>query len=142
MTIRDAKAGDAKAIAELLTELGYPNDEHFVLKKLRVFSERDFSRVLIAEVEHGVAGFICFDAQPLFHQEGKIGTIMALSIGEAFRRQGIGRALVERVETISKDVGCIKIAVASGLHRADAHRFYLELGYEEITKRFVKRLSE
>jgi len=141
MTIRDAKASDAAAIAGLLTELGYPNDSDFATRKLQLFTDRDSSHVIVAEVDGAVAGFICFDAQPLFHQEGLIGTIMALSIGEKYRGHGVGRALVARVEEIGQHAGCVKIAVASGIHRLDAHRFYLGLGYEEITKRLVKQLK-
>ena len=142
MTIRDARVSDAVAIAGLLTELGYPNDSEFVMEKLQLFTERGSSLILVGVIDNVVTGFICFDTQPLFHQDGLIGTIMALSVGEKFRGQGIGHALVARVEEIAKEAGCVKIAVASGVHRLDAHRFYLGIGYEEITKRFVKQLSQ
>jgi GNAT superfamily N-acetyltransferase len=66
---------------------------------------------------------------------------MALCVGNQFRGQGIGRALIQKIETVAREMCCIKISVASGVHRIEAHRFYTGLGYEEITKRFVKNLD-
>jgi GNAT superfamily N-acetyltransferase len=140
MTIRDAKETDAEAVASLLGELGYANESRFALERIKEFGARESSQVLVADKEGIVNGVICFDVQPLFHQEGSIGCIMALCVSAAARGQGIGRALVEHIEEIARTMGCIKIAVASGVRREDAHRFYQDLGYEENTKRFVKQL--
>jgi GNAT superfamily N-acetyltransferase len=140
--IRNAEEQNVEPIALLLTELGYPADASFVRAKLEELKAYPTVTMLIAEWEGTVAGVICFDSQPLFHQAGKIGTIMALAVSHAHRGLGIGRRLVEYIETLALEMGCIKIAVASGVHREDAHSFYRRLGYEEITKRFVKQLSE
>ena len=40
------------------------------------------------------------------------------------RSRGYGKALMDRVETLARDLGCDTVALASGLQRADAHRFY------------------
>lgn len=132
---------DASAIAILLGELGYPSTHEFASAKLAEYDRQPRARVFVAEIDQIVVGFIAFDAQVLFHQPGLIGTIMALSVSERFRGQGIGRALVAEVERVAREIGCTKIAVASGVRREDAHRFYQTLGYEENTKRFVKQLQ-
>jgi predicted N-acetyltransferase YhbS len=140
MTIRAAKETDAEAVAALLGELGYANEGAFALKRIKEFGARESSRVLVAEQDGLTGGVICFDVQPLFHQPGNIGCIMALCVSESTRGKGIGSALVRQIEEIAKEMGCVKIAVASGVRRVDAHQFYRDLGYEEITKRFVKQL--
>ncbi|HWF45240.1 MAG TPA: GNAT family N-acetyltransferase [Candidatus Kapabacteria bacterium] len=141
IVIRDVEDRDASQIAKLLTQLGYPCDSDFARNKLHELSVHPSSQVSVAEVNGTVAGVISFDSQPLFHQAGKLGTIMALSVLESHRGNGIGRKLVKHIERVAKERGCVKIAVASGVHREDAHRFYRSLGYEEITKRFVKKID-
>ncbi len=141
ITIRNAVEHDAEAIALLLTELGYPQHSETVRAKLLLLQQDSTFRVFVAEVEAVIAGVIAFDVQPLFHQARSIGTIMALIVRDSFRNRGIGSALIRHIEHVATEAGCIKIAVASGVHREDAHRFYRSLGYEENTRRFVKSLS-
>lgn len=140
MIVRDATGEDAVSVAALLAELGYPNTPEFTAARIGAFSDRPSSHILIAEIDGVVSGFLAFDAQPLFHQSGKIGCIMALCVTESVRGRGVGRALVEQIESIAREMGCVKLSVASGLRRTETHRFYENLGYEEITKRFVKQL--
>jgi len=92
----------------------------------------------VAEQDGSVVGFLSFDSEPAFHREGRIGTITAMCVDENARGKGIGRKLIEQAEDFAKESGCIRVAVASGLQRHETHRFYLDLGYEEKTKRFVK----
>lgn len=40
------------------------------------------------------------------------------------RSHGYGKALMDQVEALARDLGCDTVALASGLQRADAHRFY------------------
>lgn len=40
------------------------------------------------------------------------------------RSHGYGKALMDQVEAMARDLGCDTVALASGLQRADAHRFY------------------
>jgi GNAT superfamily N-acetyltransferase len=140
MTVRDATSEDAESVAALLAELGYPSDADFARQRILDYTTCPTSAIVIAEVEHEIRGFLAFDSQPLFHQDGNIGCIMALCVASEARGGGVGRALVNRVEEIAKALGCTKIAVASGLQRVEAHSFYRGLGYKEITKRFVKQL--
>ena len=136
--IREASESDSAGIAVLLGQLGYPNDPAFVKRKLDELNKRSSAAVIVAEVSNQVVGFLSFDSEPAFHREGWIGTITAMCVLEAERGKGIGRTLVERAEEIAREKGCVRIAVASGMQRHATHQFYLGLGYEEKTKRFVK----
>jgi N-acetylglutamate synthase-like GNAT family acetyltransferase len=146
--VRDANTEDSEAIASLLAQLGYPRSVEFVRSKIVLFQEQPSTRVIVAELCKEaellgeVVGVLSFEAQPLFHQEGKIGTITALSVASTMRGKNVGRSLVNAIEEIAKEMDCIKIAVASGVQRDDAHAFYRKLGYAENTKRFVKAFSE
>jgi N-acetylglutamate synthase-like GNAT family acetyltransferase len=136
--IRDATHNDAEAIALLITELGYPANSEFVSRKLEELWEQSHAFVLVDEKENEILGVLSFNSESAFHKEGRIGTMTALSIRDGKRGQGIGKQLVMACEARAKEQGCYRIAVASGIQREEAHRFYLGLGYVEKTKRFVK----
>ena len=140
LIIRNARDKDADALTILLTQLGYPQETSFVIRKLQELSQRASAKVFVAE-EHGhILGFLSFDSEPAFHREGSIGTITAMCVLEEARSLGIGRQLIRHAESFAKETGCVRIAVASGMHRLETHTFYLNLGYEEKTKRFIKEL--
>jgi GNAT superfamily N-acetyltransferase len=138
--IRNARNEDADAIAILLTQLGYPQEASFVVRKLSELSERASANVFVAEEDGNILGFLSFDSEPAFHREGNIGTITAMCVLETARGRGIGGRLIESAESFAKETGCVRIAVASGIQRKETHKFYLNLGYEEKTKRFIKEL--
>ena len=137
ITIRDAKTTDRDSIALLLTQLGYPSDSEFAEKSIETYTNAD-RFVLVAESDDTVTGFLSFSMEPAFHKSGNIGSIMALAVLESMHGKGIGSKLVRDAERRARAMGCVRLAVASGVQRLDAHRFYLGLGFEERTKRFVK----
>lgn len=55
------------------------------------------------------------------------------------RSLGHGRALLSHVHELARDEGCEMVALTSGLHRADAHRFYEQhMGYDKVAYAFTK----
>ena len=61
---------------------------------------------------------------------------------EADRSSGHGAALMTELERFARQEGCDTIALASGLHRSDAHRFYEDrLGYKRASYTFHKTLD-
>jgi GNAT superfamily N-acetyltransferase len=60
---------------------------------------------------------------------------------ESHRSKGHGKALLDHLEELARAEGCDTIALASGLQRIDAHRFYEEkAGFELRSYTFVKDL--
>jgi GNAT superfamily N-acetyltransferase len=61
---------------------------------------------------------------------------------EAARSSGHGTALMGELERLAREERCDTIALASGLHRSDAHRFYEDrLGYKRASYTFHKTLD-
>lgn len=56
------------------------------------------------------------------------------------RQQGVGKVLVETARHKATELGCMVIEVTSSFRRSDAHAFCLALGFEESSRKFVKRL--
>lgn len=53
---------------------------------------------------------------------------------EAYRRQGIGKRLMEKAIEFAKARGCYKVCLLSNATRAGAHKFYEELGFSGTAK--------
>lgn len=65
-----------------------------------------------------------------------------LITSEAERSKGHGLALMEYLEALARKEGCDTLALASGLHRSDAHRFYTDkIGMEKPSFTFSKPLE-
>ena len=138
VVIRDATPEDSDAIAILITQLNYPTDAAFIRRQLAAFLESPHAFVIVAEYGGEVVGVLSFNSEIAFHREGRIGSITALSVRDDMRGKNIGSLLVDACERRALEQGCYRIAVASGVKRLRAHKFYLDRGYVEKTKRFVK----
>lgn len=135
-TIRPASPSDREAIGELLEQLGYPAEVHEVEKRLKAYGG-GAAGVLVAELDNEIVGFASFLALPLFHADEMLGRITAMCVRADCRRKGIGRNLLEQIQALAATMGCQRIEVTSGDHRADeAHRFYEGCGYVASSRRF------
>ncbi|HXE92548.1 MAG TPA: GNAT family N-acetyltransferase [Gaiellaceae bacterium] len=140
-TIRDARAADAAAIAELLGELGYPATGAAVTSRLeRLVIVGD--RVVVADVDGEVAGLAHLHVSPTIEHERPAGKLGALVVAESHRGRGIGRLLVEAVEEEATARGCGIFFVTTAERRDDAHAFYESLGLERTGRRYGRTLSQ
>jgi GNAT superfamily N-acetyltransferase len=63
-----------------------------------------------------------------------------LVVDEAHRGQGIGRALLEHLAVLAGRHGCRRLELDSGLHRREAHAFYLAQGFEQRAALFTRKI--
>jgi len=142
LRIRDAGPEDAEALAPLLAELGYPDERARIAARVASFASDPSSCLVVADDGRGLVGFASASVLPLAHEDGRWCRLSALAIAEDRRRGGAGRALVEAVEAFAREFGCALMEVTSGERpeREAAHRFYAALGYEEVSRRFLKEL--
>lgn len=136
--IRAAEPQDSGQIATLLTELGYPATEEFVMHRLTAISPRPDAKVLVADFDANVVGLVCLQIIPLFHLAEPLARITTLVIHSNLKRHGIGRRLIAEAERLAWEYGCDRLEITSGDHRTDAHAFYEAVGYEQVNRRFIK----
>ena len=74
------------------------------------------------------------------HENGAWGVISALVVDELYRGAKIGERLLLEAEHFAESRGCTQIELSSSERREQAHKFYQKNGYQEVRKRFVKRL--
>ena len=136
--MREATAADAAAIADLLTQLGYPTTEAQAVRRLaRILPARDWV-TLVAEEAGRILGFGGLQLSVSYEHDTPGARIVALVVDEAERRKGIGEAIVRALEQRALAMQARRIAVNSATHRADAHAFYEKLGYDRTGLRFVR----
>ncbi len=139
--IRDAEKNDAPVVINLVKELGYDISLEHIHKRIARFSKKTNDRIMVAELEDEVVGLLSLHIVPLLHREKDLCRITALIVKGTHRRKYIGRRLLEMAEVYARANDCGLIEITSGVIRDEAHAFYVRLGYEERSKRFVKELD-
>ena len=141
IAIREVDPSDAPAVTDLLTQLGYPGTAPFLAERLRLFAERDEDHVMVATLDRVIVGLCALHFMPSLAHRNDFARIAYLCVSEACRGRGVGQALVRQAEDLVRARPCDRIEVHCHARRTRAHAFYLDLGYEESPKYFVKRLG-
>jgi len=138
--IEDAKPEDAARLVILLGQLGYPATHSEMLDKIQLHKKATY-KLLVAEEDNQVVGFIALHFYHAFHHPAPIGRITAFCVDENARGAGIGTSLLRAAEEFLEQQGCFKIELTSNSKRANTHQYYLNRGYREGSRHFIKILS-
>jgi GNAT superfamily N-acetyltransferase len=126
---RTARVADAKAISELMLQLGYETPADVVGARILSLDER--RDVFVAAVDSHVIGWIAVSLQDQF-VTGPEAVIEGFVIDESMRSRGIGGGLLRLAEAWCRGHGCASIRVHSNIRREAAHAFYQKNGYELV----------
>jgi aminoglycoside 6'-N-acetyltransferase I len=132
LTIRPALPADAPGIARLL-ELA--NDlratpEHIAA---HIRERAQVETPFVAESEGQICGMVCLRLLPSLCDELPYAELTELLVHPEYRRQGIGRALIERVEAEAAAQGAAELVFMTAWRNTSAHAFYHALGYRLYT---------
>ncbi len=142
MQIRFAGADDSAAIAPLLGELGYPTTIDAVAVRFERVAGSEQDAAWLAVTNDGEpVGFAAGHMTWVFELDAPVAELTALVVSSANRRMGAGRALVAAFEEWCAAAGCVRASVSSAFRRLDAHAFYEQLGYEQLARKFEKRIT-
>ncbi len=138
--LRAAAPADATRIAQLFTDEGYPATPSAVEARLGRFGG-DQSRVIVADADGAVIGFVALHVLPRFEHDDVVVRIMALVVDGGARERGLGRRLLAEVERVAREVGAAFVEVTAGHHRPEARHLYESVGYDgSLTAYLRKRL--
>lgn len=138
VTVRDASASDADALARLCTQLGYPTSPDQMPDRVARLGVDPNARALVAEQNGNVIGLATIHLRFTMNHEAPIAQLTLLVVDESNRTHGVGRSLVEAAERWAKERGSHRINVTTALNRAGAHAFYERLSYSHTGRRYGK----
>lgn len=132
LEIREARVSDLDEVAALQAQLGdeaalAPGQARAIFGR---FSDYPDYRLYVARLDGRVVG--CFSLlvmDNLAHGGAKSAIVEDVVVDAACRGQGIGTRMMAFARERSREKGCYKFTLSSGLPRADAHRFYESLGF-------------
>jgi GNAT superfamily N-acetyltransferase len=138
ITFRPATAADAPAIAALFMDEGYPAGPSDIKGRLTRF-DGPTSRVVIAEHDGAILGFVAVHALPRFEHDDWILRVLALVVDAGARERGVGRALMAEAERFGRDVGATFVEVTAGHHRPEARHLFESAGYDSSVTAYLRK---
>lgn len=109
--LRPARRGDGDAMAALLRELGYPNGTD-VQTVNWVISHPEMELFVAADTLDRPVGLITLSHRPQLRLRGRMMSVDELVVLPEWRRQGVGRALIQRALERARSLSVRRIEIA------------------------------
>lgn len=134
--IRAGTAGDCVQVLALWRDAEGPVSPTDNEEGVRLLLERDPESLLVAEGDGAVVGSL------IVAWDGWRGSFYRLAVEPAWRRRGIGRALVQAGEERLRELGALRLTALVANSDREAIRLWRAVGYERQpgTSRFVRML--
>jgi ribosomal protein S18 acetylase RimI-like enzyme len=141
MQLRRAETRDAKAVVALWTEAYFSEGEG---GRATPYARRDFEKAMAAGDVFvagpagkavGVVVMVAPGTPGMAVARDEEAELCLLAVSSQARREGIGRALVERCTDLAREKGWPAIALWSRPYQTAAHRLYESLGYRRLPDR-------
>src|SRR5687767_4063457 len=123
LSIRKWKEDDVEELVELNFQWGYATTTERVATNLKRIASLNNAGVFVADLGSRVVGVIYVMERITLGSE-PFAEVHGLIVHEDFRKQGIGKALIERGKIWSAEKGLTKLRLRTNLKREDANIFY------------------
>ena len=135
VVIRKAETRDLRDLLIVLAQLGQATplsaESQNVQHAWRQIEAQPHRVLLVADVGGRVVGTVDWYLTPnLTHDARPYTTIENFVVDAAYRRRGVGAALLNAVIVEARRAGCYKIQLQSDIKRGDAHRVYEAAGFK------------
>jgi ribosomal protein S18 acetylase RimI-like enzyme len=125
---------------EFIKETNSTNPQDIYMR-YNSFLNSEGSYLYIVISEEKPIGFIEFVKLPLKLRDEKPKIeITSLFVKKEFRREKIGKALVEFVLNFSKEKNCAGVVLYSGIQMKKVHKFYERIGFNKKAYYFEKKI--
>jgi len=144
MKIRKATKKDIREIAKLMIEefSKFPFKEkttiNSAIKSLNFYFK--IGKSFVAEEDKKIVGIVIFKVEQWW--EGPVILIEDLAVKEDFKKQGIGKKLIEKVEEYAKEIKAKSVNLITH-KKSSAVKFYTKQGYkiEKDTLFMIKKIK-
>jgi GNAT superfamily N-acetyltransferase len=141
MTIRKAHQSDYEELMELYNLFvgsdRYSKHDNDSFQKV---IHNPNNVVFVAEDAGKLIGFASFSIRDVVRYPKPIAELDELFVLESYRKQKIGKSLMEVVEKTAKERNCYRIFIESHYDHRAAHMLYESLGYTNYGYHFIKNL--
>lgn len=139
--IREFDYSDKSDIQRLFERLtGSRISDSDVINRLDFINNSSIDSLYVYVLNDSVIGLLGFRIRENIEENSRYGEISALVVDSDYRKQGIGKQLLEFAEQLANDLNCKGTWLVSGFGREEkAHQFYKSHGYVSTGYRFVKR---
>ena len=134
--IRQISKEDAPSISILCAQLGYMLTIEQILENIHAVLENKLHDAFVAGHKNNVIGWIGV-AQAFQIESSAFCEIRGLVVDEKYRKQGIGKLLIEKAKQWAREKGNSKLRLRCNMKRDEAHLFYQHLGFNEIKQQKV-----
>jgi GNAT superfamily N-acetyltransferase len=140
ISVRRAESGDAEALADLMTQLGYPTRRSEMEMRMEaIYADKNYA-TFVAISDGKVCGMIGTSTRYSYEHNSAGAGIMALVVSDKMRGCGVGHALIRAAEEDLAQRNIRRVAVYTHFRRTEAHEFYEKVGYTKNGFRLVKEL--
>jgi GNAT superfamily N-acetyltransferase len=102
---------------------------------LRAFAEIEADKnneLIVAELDGKIVGTLQITFTPsISFQGGRRATVESVRVDAECRGRGIGRELMKWAIERAREEKCVSMQLTTNIERADAHRFYENLGFKK-----------
>jgi ribosomal protein S18 acetylase RimI-like enzyme len=132
--IRIATQTDAAALARMIEEFNAGYREITITPAqaaARLAACEAIETTVIAEVAGQPAGFACLRLVPFMSGDEPYAELTDLFVATAYRRRGVGRALIAHIEQLAKAGRAADLVILTGFDNAAAQALYRAMGYDD-----------
>lgn len=142
INIKPASSTDLHTLVTLIEHLGYSATANDIMSRLLLIREAG-GEVFVAFYKGEPAGCVQAHKETRL-AEGTQGEVVSLSVLDTYQRKGVGKQLVQRVETWFRTEKCTSIKVRVNSLREEAEHFYRSIGYRRLKTQniFIKQISK
>lgn len=145
MQIRKLTKEDLPSLLELYTQLDSANADLQPGPSSKIWKEIEENKNItyIGAVDQGKVVATCFTViiPNLTNQNRPMCFIENVVTDQNYRKQGLGKKVIDEAIRIAKENNCYKVFLESGVKRTEAHKFYEKLGFRSDSKKaFIIRM--
>jgi ribosomal protein S18 acetylase RimI-like enzyme len=141
MIIRIATPADAGDLARMNAAFnGVFDTAEQIAARLAAYA--DIETAILAELDGQVGGFACVRVVPCVLYAEPYAELTELYVEPAFRRRGLGRALLAYAEQLIRARGASELLIMTGINNAAAQALYRAAGYATYAVALNRKVNE